>query len=360
MELSIPTLPRELILPPQYKTNAPPLYFSLPTTMAAVGPRGRGKTYSLMLWNKWMFDNEFFTRFYVISPTYTSNDPCKVVPTRPDDIYTSVENSISDLQEVVTKVEKDVSWYKSITEEYTEKYNMYLSVNRDISKLDKETLSYLRQMQTEIEEYYEELELLKTVMNLPSLAINYTLENRTYSPGKRIETVLGYMFDDMHPWFHPPPKIKRPVPVLFIDDCSHSPIYSTSRENPLVNLTLRHRHIGAQGYGLSIQFAVQTFRSGVPKALRQNTMQFLIFKTNDIKTIMDIYEEVGAFVSKKDFIQLYHRAIQDDHDFLLIDMNAERAEKVFRRGWDTFLILIKKKKRKLDESGENDENFSIS
>lgn len=352
MEFSFPTLPNELILPPQYKTQSPPFYFSLPTTIAAVGSRGRGKTYNLMLWNKWMFDNEYFTRFYIISPTYESNDPCKTISTRPDDIYTSVENSIEDLASIVSKVEKDVQWYETITGEYTEKYKIYLSVGRDISKLDRETLSYLRGMQSEIEEFYEEYETLKEILNLPSFSINYTLQNRPYPPNKMIETVLGYMFDDMHPWFYPPPKLKRPVPLLFIDDCSHSPIYSTSRNNPLVNLTLRHRHVGGQGYGITIQFAVQTFKNGVPKALRQNTMQFLIFKTNDIGTINSIYEELGAFVNKKDFIKIYNQAIKDDHDFLLIDTNADKEEKLFRRGWDTFLVLIRKSKRNQIENNE--------
>lgn len=340
MELHIPTLPNELKLPTQYVTRSPPQYFQLPTTMAAVGPRGRGKTYNLMLFNKWMFDNEYFTRFFCISPTYESNDPVKQVPTRAIDIYTNVEHAIQDLSDVISKVEKDVQWYKQITEEYTEKYNYYLSVKRDISKLDKDTLSYLREMQRNIEEYYLELDEVNHEMAIKSKSIQYTLANRTFSPDKMIDTVLGYMFDDMHPWFHPPPKLKRPVPLLFIDDCSHSPIYSTSRSNPLVNLTLRHRHLGGQGYGLSIQFAVQTFKSGVPKALRQNTMQFLIFKTNDSGTIMDIYEEVGAFVTKEDFLDLYDRAIQNDHDFLLVDMNSKKKTRIFRRGWDTYLLLV--------------------
>lgn len=340
MEITIRTLPNELNLPPQYKTESPPQYFQLPTTIAAVGPRGTGKTYNLMLWNKWMFDHEYFTRFYVISPTYESNDAVKQVPTRPSDIYTSVENAVSDLQSIISKVEKEVQWYKQITEEYTEKYNIYLSVKRDISKLERETLTYLREMQAEIESYYEELEELVLNMNLPSPIINYTLHNRTHSPNKHLDTVMGYMFDDMHPWFHPPPKIKRPVPLLFIDDCSHSPIYSNSRENPLVNLTLRHRHVGAQGYGLSIEFAVQTFKTGVPKALRQNTMQFLLFKTCDQHTIEDIYNELGAFVTKENFLKVYKRAVKTRHNFLLVDTNAEKEERVFRRGWDTFLVIV--------------------
>jgi hypothetical protein len=113
-----------------------------------------------------------------------------------------------------------------------------------------------------------------------------------------------------------------------------------------VNLTLRHRHLGGQGYGVSLQFAVQTFKSGVPKALRANTMQFLIFKTNDLSTILDIYQEVGAYCTKNDFISLYFQAIQDPHDFLLIDTNPRDEMRVFRRGFDTFLIMPESKSNK--------------
>lgn len=364
MELTISTLPATLVLPPQVTTRSPPMYFTLPTTMAAVGPRGSGKTYNICLFNKWMFDNEYFTRFYVICPTYMSNDPLRQIPTRPDDIYTSAENSVRDLEEIIAKVENDVRWYENITGEYADNYEKYISVECDISKLDREVVAYLRGMQNEIEQYYENLIILDSMMSVKNKAIQYTLNYRPLPPDKRIDTVLGQMFDNLTPWFYPPPKIKRPVPLLFIDDMSHSPIYSISRENKLVNLTLRHRHIGGKGYGLSIQFAVQTFKTGVPKALRQNTMQFLIFKTNDIGTVMDIYEEVGAFVDKDNFLDLYHRAIKDSHDFLLIDMNTKKKERAFRRGFDTFLLLnpastgkrARQKKRKERSDDEYDEN----
>jgi hypothetical protein len=176
-------------------------------------------------------------------------------------------------------------------------------------------------------------------MEVPNRSMQYAIKHKPTPPDRTLESIVGTRFDDMHPWFYPPPKIRKPVPLLFIDDCSHSPIYAPSRSNPLVNLTLRHRHIGGQGFGVSIQFAVQTFKTGVPKALRQNTMQFLIFKTNDSGTILDIFEELGAFVTKESFVQLYKKAMQQDHDFLLIDTNAKSPERVFRRNWDTFLVL---------------------
>lgn len=339
MEVSIPTLPDHLELPPQVVTRSPPQYFTLPTTMAAVGPRGRGKTYNLCLWNKWMFEQEYFTRFYCISPTYESNDPIKTLPTKPNDVFTNVSSSIGDLMEIIQRVEADAHWYQAIQDTYTSYYNEYIAHDRDLSKLEREKVTYLRGMQKEIELFYEDIELSLQSMQVPNKSYQYVLRNKPVPPDRTIESILGSRFDDMHPWFYPPPKMRKPVPLLFIDDCSHSPIYAPSRSNPLVNLTLRHRHIGGQGFGLSIQFAVQTFKTGVPKALRQNTMQFLIFKTNDIGTIVDIYEELGAFVNKDNFLRLYKRAMQDDHDFLLIDTNAKGPERVFRRNWDTLLVL---------------------
>jgi len=357
MEVNLKTLPDSLPLPPQIVTKSPPQYFTLPTTMAAVGTRGSGKTYNLMLWNKWMFDNKYFTRFYVISPTYESNDPLKTVATRPGDVFTSVRDSIQSLEKVISAVENDVRWYEEIMIAYTEAYRKYLKVKKQISRLDREVLSYLRGMQKTIAKFYDDYVALDEVMDPKSEAISYCLKHKPVPPVVYLDSVLGSRYDELHPWFYPPPKMRRPVPLLFIDDCSHSPIYSPGRDNPLVNLTLRHRHIGGQGYGVSIQFAVQTFKSGVPKALRQNTMQFLIFKSNDISNILDIYQEVGAFCTEEEFLRLYSLAIQGKHDFLLIDLNAKDDARVFRRNWDTLLILPD---RQPDPSEETTPHQTIS
>lgn len=339
MEIRIGSIPKELPLPKQLVTRSPPQFFTLPTTMAAVGPRGRGKTYNLCLWNKWMFENEYFTRFYCISPTYESNDPLKTIPTRSTDIYTSVDQSVEALNSIIQCVLQDVEWYKAMTEVYPEYYEEYVRFDKNVSRMEKIKVKYLRSMQKQIEAFYQHYITLNEMMEPKCKSIQYTLQHKPEPPKKTIDSILGTRYDDNHPWFYPPPMLKKPVPLLFIDDCSHSPIYAPSRTNPLVNLTLRHRHLGGQGYGVSIQFAVQTFKSGVPKALRQNTMQFLIFKTNDSGTVLDIYEEVGAFCQREEFLRLYDQAIQDRHDFLCIDLNAKDESRIFRRNWDTFLVI---------------------
>jgi hypothetical protein len=354
MELHVPTLPSELNLPPQEKQESPPQYFPLPTIMAAVGQRGKGKTYNLSLWNKWMFDNEYFTRFFVISPTYESNPALTVIPTRPSDVFENVEKAVDDLAEIVQRVKDDAIFFKEIRDVYTPLYEEYLSKKRNINKMEKKDVSYLRKMQHVITEMYQEYREIDEEINVPSKSIQFTLDHEPTPPDQNIEHLLTSRFDDIHPWFYPPPKLKKPCPLLFIDDCSHSPLYNTSRSNPLVSLTLRHRHIGGQGFGLTIQFAVQTFLQGVPRALRANTQQFLLFKTKDKATLEDIYIEVAGQCSKENFLKVYHQACRDKHDFLLVDQNPSDEQKTFRRNWDTFLIVPQddeeqlNKKRKIE------------
>lgn len=348
MEISVPTLPLKLDLPPKVEVPYPPHYFKLPTLMAAVGPRGKGKTYSLSLWLQWMFQHLYFTRFYCIDPTYESNSCVQVIPLRPGDLYTDIHRTYDSLHEIESKVIEEATFYKEMTEVYPEKYKEYLSVDRNISKLEPETVRYLRRMTKELGEYYDELEEAHESMSVKNLAMEYTINHREKSPYEDMDLLIGSPYDDLHPWFPAPPEMLRPVPVLFLDDLSHTELYSRSRTNPLNNLTLRHRHLGGEGYGISIIFAVQTFNTGVSKALRENTQQFLLFASRDVNVVEDMYEGVGGDCTSEEFEKLYHHATSEPHGFLLVDNNTDDKDRIFRMGWDTFLVgMVDHTSRKL-------------
>lgn len=338
MEVFVPTLPAELDLPKPYVVPFPEQYFPLPTLISAVGPRGKGKTYGLSLWNKWMFDHCYFTRFYAIDPTYESNDSVQVLPLRPGDLYTDANRGQQALLEIIQKVTEQAEFYKEMTEVYPEKYQEYLDEDRNVSKMDQNTVRYLREKMKVLHAYYDELEEVHAMMNVRSMIIEYELHHRETSPYLRSEMIVGKLFDEMHPWFPAPPKLVRPVPLLFLDDLSHTEIYSTSRDNPMNNLTLRHRHLGGKGYGVTIEFATQTFRSGLQKALRENTQQFLLFETRDKGVIESMYEGVGNLCTEEEFTKLYNHATAEDHGFLLVDNNTKDKNRIFRKGWDTFLV----------------------
>lgn len=338
MEVYVPTLPAELDLPKQYEVPYPEQYFRLPTLISAVGPRGKGKTYSLSLWNKWMFDNVYFTRFYAIDPTYESNDSVKVLPLRGYDLYTDVNRSREALAEIVSKIVEEAEFYKEMTEVYPQKYQEYLNEDRNVSRMDQDTVRYLREKLRILNTYYDELKEVDEQMQVKSKVIEYILKHREESPYLRADMIIGKLFDELHPWFPAPPKLVRPAPLLFLDDLSHTELYSPSRSNPLNNLTLRHRHLGGQGYGVTIEFAVQTFKTGVTKALRENTQQFLLFDTRDQSVIDGMYEGVGSHCTEEEFMKLYRHATADPHGFLLVDNSTNDKDRLFRKGWDTFLV----------------------
>ena len=99
----------------------------------------------------------------------------------------------------------------------------------------------------------------------------------------------------------------------------------------------RHRHIN-HGKGITIFLAAQTFRSGIPLALRQNIQQYFICPTKDETQLEAIYHEVANLIDHDTFLKLYKKATQGPHDFLTIDNNPPKPVLQFRRNFDTFLL----------------------
>ena len=136
--------------------------------------------------------------------------------------------------------------------------------------------------------------------------------------------------------FEEPEKVPRPAPLLIIDDMSHSDLYTPSKKNGFINLCLRHRHLFQ--VGLSIFMLVQTFKTGIPKCLRQNIQQFFLWPTHDMSQLESMYEEFANLCSKDDFMDMFKRAIQGKHNFMSIDMNAREDLLRFRRNFDEILL----------------------
>lgn len=349
MEINLNILPDKLDLPVFPQNDSHPSYFTLPTTIAAVGPRGSGKTYAVSKWLNYMFTRLYFTRFFVISATYDSNPTLHVIPTRAGDIYRDLETASDALGSITRAVENEADWYTEMTGRYAKSYQKWEKKGKNPKKMKKDVMDYLYSRQKPIAMYYKELMDRRKANLEGGVPVNKTEElilSRSHVPAEpdfiRIMSGVQHFYEDSEEgdkiWFFPTPFLLRPQPVLFIDDASHSPLYSTSRANPLVNLVLRHRHVGGLGFGLSIIFAVQTFKTGVPKALRGNTMQFLLFKTQDLSVLEEIWKEIGGIVGWEEFQRIYHRAVQDKHDFLLVDSNVKDERHAFRRGWDVILV----------------------
>lgn len=261
----------------------PAQLFRLHTLSAFFGPRGSGKTNGAVLLAKRYLDYGSFTRVYIISPTFESNPCFDVLDADPDDVYTDLGSILASIDDIVKKIEDEADLYRDEME-YTAMYE-------------------------------------KLVAGKP---INDVEQIRLEREG-----------------FREPVPMDKPYPLIIIDDCSHSQIYSTSRSNPFVNLCLRHRHIGGEGFGCSIFMLVQNFKTGVPKPIRQNLQQFFIWRTADRSQLDAMWEEFANLIDLPNFVRIYHLATDaDKHDFLTVDMNPVNDEiGNFRRNFDTALCI---------------------
>lgn len=364
MEVRVGHLPEEFEHPDLPKLNSPPQYFQLPMLLAAVGPCGRGKTYSVCKFVKWCTDQKvpYFTRIFAMSPTYASNTTFHVLPIRPTDIYNgSANNHVNNMYEILDKISQDAHWYEEITTKYTDCYKKYLECGKDHTLMEKIDYKYMTIMQSRIREFYDDTEQIYKMMPVKCKLLKKIIKARPrLKLGKiRKEFVLTPLIvnENKIVEFYPPPPLQRPSPVWIIDDCSNSKLYANSVNNPLIDIGLRHRHFPLPGYGLSIICCVQNFKGGVTRALRNVVPLMLIFRC-DPKTVEDICDEVADRVTPEEFISLYDIATEKKHGFLLVNKNEFVVEKMFRKGWDTLLILPHRlKESQLLESEEDQEQF---
>jgi hypothetical protein len=83
---------------------------------------------------------------------------------------------------------------------------------------------------------------------------------------------------------------------------------------------------------------VQTFKTGIPKCLRQNIQQFFLWPTHDMSQLESMYDEFANLCTKEDFLDMFVRATRNPHDFMTVDMNASEPLLRFRKCFDMMLL----------------------
>ncbi len=317
---------RALHTPPK----TPNHLFALHNLMAFVGNCGSGKTNALVSLVREYLNHNTFTRVFVISPTFASNDVWQALPEIDQHLREGKENEteISKLLESYMerkegggkKEEKESEEFLQASDVYTDSMQAQAAIQDILDKIEDER-------------------------DLWRASVAYSNAYRKWLKHRKDELALSPVEQGLlrNMQFEPPEVLLKPVPLLIIDDQSHTDLFQQSPRNPFINLCLRHRHI--HEVGLTIMICVQNYRTGIPKCLRQNIRTFFIFATKDRTQTDAVLEEVGNIVDKDTFYRLYGMAIQgSDHDFLTIDMHPpatntdlKRAIR-FRKNFDTWLI----------------------
>lgn len=218
-----------------------------------------------------------------MSPTFDSNRIFDLLEPDEGDVYKNIHNCLPDLDDILSKI-------KVLAQEY-EEYKEYMKVFKKWQKYQA-------------------------------------------GEGKALTVKEFNLVENNN--FRPLPHVPRPSPLLIIDDMSHSDIYTPSKKNSFINLCLRHRHLFK--VGISIFMLVQTFKTGIPKALRQNIQQFFLWPTHDMSQLDAMYEEFANLCSHEDFIQMFQKCTSIRHNFMSIDLNASEPLLQFRNCFDEMLI----------------------
>jgi hypothetical protein len=263
--------------------SAPATMPNRPMLGVVCGSRGSGKSSALINFVKLYAKHNFFDKVIVCSPTFF-NDPklAQLVDDRYESqIVTDVNREAVD--DIIESIKADIDEYKS--------YQAYIKVWNKMMKA-KDLDAYLSKANP------EDVALL--------------MEHDYQPPTTRF-------------------KHGMPTTLWICDDLvGERAIYN----NPIFNkFLLQHRH-----YLTSILFAVQVWKGGVPRGIRNNLSLALLFTNKSKPVRMEIAEELSAFIAPDRFIELWDFCCKEAHDFLMVNWDDPKHR--FRRNFDEIITGI--------------------
>lgn len=275
----------------------------LPTICIATGQAGKGKTTATFNLLKFYRENNLCDRVFLVSPTTQSNASFVEefqLPIHEQDTFKPNEKGI--VQKIMDEVERE-----------RDDYVRYLE--------DKKRYERMRKM---LQEYPQ-----STFMNQSGSYENNVI---SYTQGKI----------DLQPPRHKYGG-KKPVLWVLFDDCQGTPVFKASSQ--ISYMAIKHRHLGAfddgGALGISMVANIQNFRDrndGIPRPIRSNARQIMIYFTKDEKEREAIGEEAAGVCDKEVLWDRLDKATAPfQPDFLLVDKNPQRPEYVFRKNFDTIM-----------------------
>lgn len=264
---------KDEFLPSPYYADLPKPYF----LSYIVGARGSGK--STALCNMWLKQYSFLTRTWLISPTIMNDPKMKETFLGKKNVNVSMELTEQTLNDIIDEIKALISEWK----EYQE-----------IKKLFERFIKYG-------EDKLSDADLMKLQ------ACNFNPQN--------YEMAINH----------------KPHFLIIIDDGQGSPLFAGHKTNTEFNkFVIQHRH-----HFTSLIIAVQSYK-GNSSVFRQQLSHFMLFKIRDGNKLREIYKEMeGAFKDENEFLDLYHEATSQKHEFLYVDTDAK--ENQIRKNFDLVL-----------------------
>lgn len=250
----------------------------------SVGSSGSGKTYNVCEFIKQIVNE--LDKIYIINPTLD-----RKLRECGKDVYQYKEyGECNDacLLTIINEIKEDISEFK--------RYVRYKDIYKRYSRLD-----------------------IPEDVHLPSYLEDAGFERKEIRLLEKYDFVKPSVAFEDYPF-----KIRPPNSLLVIDDAMGSSIYREGR-SPLINFLIKSRH-----YKTNIILLSQFFKA-IPKRLRSNMTQFMLFKTYDKTQLNSIYEEINSYLSYDDFLKLFEDNTKEKYSFIVIDLKNQRITSGFDR-----------------------------
>ena len=263
------------------------------TLTIASGKRGGGKSVAIANLVKKCKDKNYFDRCYLITPTYNSNRQIwAIADIEEEDVF---EPDICVIKTLICKVEAE-----------KKEWDAFLERKKLFAKFKKEMEN-------------------KPIHQIPGEDLIMYMDKGFFD---QMDSNLKWKYD-----VEQPPRL-----ACIIDDCLGTDVMA-KRTAGLTNLCIRHRHI-ADGLGLSLFMLVQSYvcHGGVPRPIRENCTNLLLFRINDENQIKKVKEECDLPITDEEWTDMCDHCHNIPFNFLFIDFNPKCNTKRFRSGFDEYIV----------------------
>jgi len=278
-----------------------------------VGTRGTGKSFTtakIMLEAK---KDKLFDVTYFITPTFDSNKA------HWSQFDISEENVFYPNRDAIAKVLAAIEQDRDEFEDYLIEMEIWERFKRETK--NKNTIAQM------------EAENLNEYIRMGYVGENGYLNHKITKPEWKYQHISG--------------KIRPPTSLLVCDDCLGSTAFSQTEA--FTKLMIMNRHIAPlsepfdnrQALGCSVIILSQVYSThqGIPKSLRSNCTDLILFKDRQKNSLKKIKEELAGAVDEDYFEQAYAYATEGKHDNLCISFNPDCPTKRFRKNLNEFIIF---------------------
>lgn len=112
--------------------------------------------------------------------------------------------------------------------------------------------------------------------------------------------------------------------LIVFDDLVGSSLFSGKKDNPFKILNANHRH-----YSCSMLMVTQAYKE-IPKTVRTQFSCVIVFEIANEKELEVIFEENPMSLTRDKWMEIYHHAIEGDHDFLFINYQKPKRLRMMK------------------------------